>query len=110
MQDEIVMTPKYSQKALTQSQNSLIRRVADNQKAAWNATFGGLRLVQAPGLPPAISISEGITLSRGAVDNFGAVEVAGIEPASPWVIIQDSNQSTPTASALYHDPMDDKNP
>lgn len=32
--------------------------------------------------------------------SLGAVEVAGIEPASLWMVGRDSNQSTPTASLL----------
>ena len=36
---------------------------AENQKAAGYATFGGLRLVQGPGLPPMGSIADGEILS-----------------------------------------------
>ncbi len=73
----------------------------NNQKTAGYAVFGGLRLVQAPGLSPANSIADRKTLSRDIGDKLGTVEVAGIEPASPWVIILDSSQSTPTAYLCY---------
>lgn len=53
-------------------------QIQGNQKAAWNATFGGLRLVRDPGLSPAISIADAKILSRHSVDNFETVEVAGI--------------------------------
>ena len=75
--------------------------ISGNQKTAFEAVYGGLRLVQAPGLSPKTSIAGRKTLSRIYVDNFGTVEVAGIEPASPWLIIQDLSQSTPTAHLSY---------
>ena len=82
---------------------------ADNQKAALCATFGGLKLVQAPGLSTNISIANREILSRYAGENLGTVEVAGIEPASPWLISQGLSQSTPTAFVLYHDTTSDQN-
>ena len=60
---------------------------AYNQKAALCATFGGLKLVQAPGLSTNISIANREILSRYAGENLGTVEVAGIEPASQWMAI-----------------------
>ena len=79
----------------------VIRMMLDNQKTAFEAAFGGLRLVQAPGLSPVKSIANRNVLSSAGVDISGTVEVAGIESASPWVIIQDLSQSTPTASLSY---------
>ena len=69
-----------------------------NQKTAFEAAFGGLRLVQASGLSPGASIADGETMSSTGVDILRTVEVAGIEPASPWVTTQSSSQSTPTAT------------
>ena len=40
-----------------------IRTIIDNQKTAFKAAFGGLRLVQAPGLSPAKSIADRESLS-----------------------------------------------
>lgn len=68
-----------------------------NQKTASNAVSGGLKLVQVPRLSTSSSIAVAKTMSNPPVETSGAVEVAGVEPASPWLIILDSNQSTPTA-------------
>lgn len=79
----------------------LAQVAASNQKTAFEAVLGGHRLVQAPGLPSSITIADGKILSRGGVDNFETVEVAGIEPASPWMVSQGLSQSTPTAYLWY---------
>ena len=77
----------------------------ENQKVVPNigTTFGGLRLVQAPSLSSNTIIAKTKILSRDAMHDFGTMEVAGIEPATPSLINQSLSQSTPTAFIFYHD-------
>ncbi|MDO8552082.1 MAG: hypothetical protein Q7S01_00970, partial [bacterium] len=83
-----------------------------NRKTASEETVSvGLELAQVPRLPPVSNMVANRTWmsseDEGGVENLSsivyAVEVTGIEPASPQVVIRGLDQLTPTASAFYHE-------
>ena len=81
---------------------NLIRNFSNQKVATIDATtLSGLRLVREPGLSSVSIVASEKSVSSTPGETPGAVEVAGIEPASPWMISPGSSQSTPTALQLY---------
>ncbi|PIT89559.1 hypothetical protein COU23_03280 [Candidatus Kuenenbacteria bacterium CG10_big_fil_rev_8_21_14_0_10_36_11] len=74
----------------------------DNKKTANNSdSFESINLMRNPGLSPDNNYSKLKNIVKSK--NQKVMEVRGIEPPSPWVIIQDSRQVTPMAGLLYQE-------
>jgi len=92
-----------SSSALTSTCIIANQGIIGNQKTAEDtAVLEESNLTYDPGLSTYSNYSKASSFVNSySVNNQKTVEVEGIEPSDPWLIIQGRRQVTPTASLLY---------
>ena len=85
-----------------ETDSKVVDKLANKKTAKISDSFESINLMRSPGLPPKDNYSRSENNVKLVMNNNQkAVEVRGIEPPNPWVVIQGSHQITPTASSLY---------